>query len=48
MRCKICEEEYNLGCLCGYCHKCLDRFNHRECEKIEKSKIFKKVERNKK
>lgn len=34
MKCRVCKEDYNAGCLCGFCKKCLDNLGHAECFRI--------------
>ena len=31
MKCRVCGIIYPLGCLCGFCDKCIKKYGHDNC-----------------
>lgn len=45
MKCKSCKLEYRIGCLCGLCINCIQKYGHKYlhkalCNHLNKKKII--------
>lgn len=38
MKCKVCEQDRNAFCTCGYCILCLKEIGHERCQEIADKK----------